>query len=219
MMRPLFIAALLAVAQVAVLYIERGYTLGSVVPPARDVSELPPKMGPWSGETQEVNEQLKDFLQSRSGIDRVYRKPTGDAVITHLLWTDDYIRVHFPEHCYRQAGWEKVDSVDLEINPAEELPSSVVSANGGPGESSDTFPARLLTFRQEEQEIQVLYWFQMGSEPFFDRIQHRSLRRQVCWGNREWPPLIKVMLQSSGRRSEDHLTEMAARIHHWLNES
>ncbi|MEM9367661.1 MAG: hypothetical protein AAGD07_16850, partial [Planctomycetota bacterium] len=42
---------------------------------------------------------------------------------------------------------------------------------------------------------------------------HRVLRRKVCWGQREWPPLMKFMLETANTglgRSEEALIEMAS---------
>ena len=180
--RPLTITMALVIGQLAVLYVQRGYTIGSVVAPDRDIRQIPMRMGPWLGEELTENARLQEFLQARSGIDRLYRNATGDTVLAHVVWTDDYVRIHYPEQCYRESGWEETASERIEITLSNQT----------------TFPAQLLTFKRDGETKRVLYWFQMGDEFFFDRVRHRVLRRQVCWGKKEWPPLVK----SDARRAQ-----------------
>lgn len=224
-LRVAIVVAFLAAAQLTVGYVKRGYTLGTVEPPKQDLTELPKMLGPWSGEDRPVDERIQEYLQSRSGVDRVYRNRVGDEVSAHVVWTDDYIKIHFPQQCYRESGWHLDNTKNLDVDFTQhyrdqgwaELDSEQVDIEAG----GETFPCQLLTFERDGRRIHVLYWFQMGDEFFFDRIRHRNLRRQVCWGNREWPPLVKVMLESpasSTKRAEDHLRSVAGRIYAWMQD-
>lgn len=180
--------------------IERGYSFGHVVPPSRELSEVPLQIGIWRGEELPEDPRLRKFMQARGGIDRVYTSDSGASVMVHAVWTDDYIRVHFPDQCYREAGWISTGERAVEIEP--------------PGQA--VFPARIQTFRRDRQEIQVLYWFQLGDHFFFDRWRHRDLRREVLWGRREWPPLMKFMLQTPVDglgHSEEALRDIASQIY------
>ena len=166
------------------------------------------------------------YLQAQSGVDRIYRSPAGAEVSAHVVWTDDYIKVHFPEQCYKEAGWKHVSTQSIEIG----LPEVGLAEDGAELAASNDvqieadghrIPARLLTFNRDGRATTVLYWFQMGDGFFFDRVNHRMLRRKVCWGNREWPPLVKVMLEAptAGTRSENHLREVASEILAWMHDS
>lgn len=225
--RAIVLAVVLAIGQLTVLYIKRGYTIGEVTPPARDLASLPLQLGNWTGVDVPLDERLQQYLQARVGIDRVYTNHVGEQVAAHVVWTDDYIKVHFPEQCYRESGWEHIDTKSLQVETESELQASTGDA---PVEQSEVqledasgreFPAKLLVFERDGRRTQVLYWFQMGDEFFFDRLRHRTLRRKVCWGNSEWPPLVKVMLESQtgGRRGENQLKDIATHIFAWMHKT
>jgi hypothetical protein len=187
----------LLAGNVAVWYIRAGYEMGSVVPPERDLTDTSLTLGNWVGEDLPANPRLREILRAKSGIDRLYRNPDSGDVLVHAVWTDDYLRLHFPQQCYRETGWELVDSKSVEVD----------RVSGG------SFPAKILSFAQDKKKIQVLYWFQLGEHVFLDRVEHRLLRRKVCWGEREWPPLMKFMLETDNTglgRSEEALLEMAS---------
>jgi hypothetical protein len=203
--RPLLIVVILASGQLATLWIQRGYSVGQVVPPAVDIAGLPHQLAAWTGQELPPDPRLQRFLQARSGVYRCYRHPTGREVLTHVVWTDDYIRINYPEQSYGESGWTKTDSESVEIKTAGEV----------------YFPAVLLTFQREFEQIQVLYWFELGDEFFFDRVAHRALRRRVCWGQRQWPPLIKVMLQtpnSFADAGQQSLRDVAGHIYTWMHQ-
>lgn len=203
--RCLILACVLVIGHFVVDYVEDGYSFGSVVPPANDFSEIPPILGPWRGVDGESDPRLLEFLQARSGIDRTYDDvAAGRQVGVHAVWTDDYIKIHFPEQCYRETGWALTASKSISVTR----------------EDGETFPAKLLSFSQEGKTKFVLYWFQLGDDYFFDRWKHRALRRQVCWGKKEWPPLMKFMLESSTpdeASSRAGLEDIAGRLHMAIN--
>jgi len=181
-------------------YVRRGYSLGQVIPPERELSETSLRIGNWEGRDLPADPRIRKILRARSGVDRVYRNPRGDEALVHAVWTDDYLQLHFPQQCYREAGWELQSEEDLEVSTGKSV----------------TFPVKVLRFTQGKKSIRVLYWFQLGEDVFLDRIQHRFLRRKVCWGKTEWPPLMKFMLETpeSGLgRSNEVLTDLAARLH------
>ncbi|MEM9589229.1 MAG: exosortase C-terminal domain/associated protein EpsI [Planctomycetota bacterium] len=204
--RCLAIVSLLIVGSLAVTYIRAGYEKGSVVPPTSDLTAVSLTLGDWHGTDLPADPRIRDVLCARDGIDRVYRNAKNRDVKVHAVWTDDYIRLHFPQQCYRQSGWELLDWKDVDVQ-----------TDGG-----DSFPARICEFSQDGQQIQVLYWFALGDRVFLDRVGHRLLRREVCWGQTEWPAMMKFMLETNVAglgRSEDDLVEVAATLHQELQET
>jgi len=201
----LFVAAgFLGAIQGAVLWIQHGYTMGAIEPPSRSPSDLPVQLGDWNGEDTVADPRLTGYLQALASVDRIYRDRSGNAVYTHYVWTDDYIRIHFPHQCYREAGWSQTAEARISIPIQDDL----------------AIPARLLTFERDDERIRVLYWFQMGNRFFGDRWEHRRARQQLCWGRTTWPPLVKVMLQTSGSdpaQAESRLRDVARLVFSWAN--
>ncbi|QDV65116.1 hypothetical protein Mal65_42860 [Crateriforma conspicua] len=198
--RAVIVCLVLVCGHFVVEYVKDGYSFGKVVPPTTDLKDSPLTFAGWQGEDLPEDPRLREILCAKSGIDRLYRKRDGSRVLIHGVWTDDYLKLHFPQQCYRESGWEQVDSIDVKLNPKD----------------FDNFTGRIITFAQGDRKIQVLYWFQLGPYTFLDRFQHRMLRRQVCWGQKEWPPLMKFMLETPYdpvRRSGESLVEFAEQFY------
>lgn len=174
------VVVLLILGNVAVAHIRDGYEMGSVVPPSTSLADTALQIGSWSGADLPADPRLREILRAKAGIDRVYRDDEGQQVLVHAVWTDDYLRIHFPQQCYREAGWELTETEDCEIERSD----------------GSLFDAKILSFSRDGRRIKVLYWFQLGEHVFLDRIQHRLLRRKVCWGQKEWPPLMKFMIET-----------------------
>ncbi|MEM9366161.1 MAG: exosortase-associated EpsI family protein, partial [Planctomycetota bacterium] len=153
------VLAVLIGGNVAVSYIRAGYEMGAVVPPESDLADASLNLGSWVGKDLPEDPRLRQILRAKSGVDRVYQNPKKGDVLVHAVWTDDYIRLHFPQQCYRESGWEMTDSKTIEVE----------QANG------NSFPAKICNFVQDGKQIQVLYWFQLGEHVFLDRMQHRLL--------------------------------------------
>jgi hypothetical protein len=196
--RSFTVALVLIAGSFVVSYIRDGYSFGSVVPPARELSSTKLNLAGWKGTELPEDPRIREVLRARSGIDRVYQNKNGESVLVHAVWTDDYLRLHFPQQCYRESGWNDDGVSDV-----------LVSTTG------DTqFPAKILGFNQDGRRIKVLYWFQLGDHVFLDRVQHRWLRRKVCWGKKEWPPLMKFMLETPDRGDADErLLKLAGQLH------
>jgi len=188
---------LLVAGNFAISHIQNGYEMGEVVPPTVDLSHLPLQFAKWQGKDLPSDPRLREILRAKAGIDRIYRNDRSQEVLVHAVWTDDYLRLHFPQQCYRESGWELMGTEDVEID----------------GSGGKPFPAKILSFTRGDQSIKVLYWFRLGEHVFLDRLQHRMLRRKVCWGKREWPPLMKFMLETPDAglgRGDQALVEMAS---------
>ena len=190
--------AILLAGSYAASSIRDGYSFGSVAPPERELSEVALSLAGWQGEELPENERLREILSAKSGIDRVYRNGDGGVIAVHAVWTDDYVKLHFPQQCYRESGWNEQGSSDV----------TVKSSNG------TEIPAKILNFVQDGRKSCVLYWFQLGEHVFLDRVEHRLIRRKALWGKKEWPPLMKFMLDTpAGPEAEQRLLDLAGAIH------
>jgi EpsI family protein len=194
------IVALIFAGDFVVGHIRDGYSMGSVIPPEKELREASLQLGGWQGRDLPADARIREILRARSGIDRVYQNEDGEQVLVHAVWTDDYLKLHFPQQCYRLSGWAEESIEEVALKPT----------------ASVTVPAKLLTFEQDGRMIRVLYWFQFGEHVFLDRVQHRLLRRKVCWGQTEWPPLMKFMLETSDDGSgtaDQRLIDVAERLY------
>jgi EpsI family protein len=185
-------------------WIRSGYTRDSIVPPARTPATLPISFLGYTGKDIDPDPKLLGFLQAESQIDRTYRRPTGEEVTLHAIWTSDYIKLHFPEQCYRESGWTETNRQKVSL----------------PIPGHEPVPANLLTFEQGGQRIQVLYWLQLGDRIILSRTEHRLALRSECWGKKEWPPLVKVMLTSPAANpvtAQERLEKMATGVYTWIS--
>lgn len=186
-------------------WIRAGYSMEEIIPPPRNLHALPQQTDGWSSEDIQPDPRITGFLEAIASVDRRYRRATGEQVLLHAVWTSDYVKVHFPEQCYRENGWSQTDSREIAIPLGEDA----------------SFPARLLTFERDRQRVHVLYWFQLGDRVFLGRAEHRLLRRELCWGRKQWPPLVKVMLHTSIANPETarkQLTEFADFVGRWTHD-
>ena len=200
--RILSVVVFLVAVQAVVSWIQRGYTMEEIASPLRSPSDLPHQIGPWKGEDVKADEKLIGRLEAEAEVDRLYRNADGSAISLHYLWSKDYVRVHFPQQCYHEAGWEKVSEKTVSIPIAKD----------------QEIPARIITFDREGEKIQVLYWLQLGDQFFFDRGAHHVLRQRLCWGVKKWPPLTKLMLQTSATNPEAaqaRLIDLARAVYQW----
>ncbi len=143
--------------------------------------EMPYQLGNWHGEDTKMDPVIAVATGADIIVDRLYRDDAGAVVSLHTAMfknpTDGVI--HTPLNCYRGAGWLKVKELQENLQLSEDL----------------TIPVSLVTWEREgEQDIMVLYWYQLGEHVLFDRWDLGKLRFEMR-GQAKWPALIKVMVQ------------------------
>jgi EpsI family protein len=147
-------------------------------PLAQHLSELPYDFGGWVGADAVLEDHVFEFLGAEQAINRSYTGPDGQSVSVHVAaWIGpEEWAPHPPEGCYTSAGWGVV---------------------GGEKRALAGSPVRAQTFTAQRQgeELRVMYWYRLGDVYFKNRDEARRARRAL-WGEREWPPLIKVLMQS-----------------------
>ncbi len=191
------------VTWVAVAWVKRGYMCDEIEPLKRDLAELPVQIGEWKGSPYETSEELVGRLHALALVDREYKKANAEPVMLHAVWTDDYMVMHLPEQCYTLNGWRIDRSEDLKIPVAEGV----------------EFNARLFTFERQGHVIKVLHWYQLGERTFFSNVAFRLARQQLCWGEKKWPALTKVMLQTTAEsmQAEVRIKQFAAYLYCYIN--
>jgi EpsI family protein len=197
--------ALLVIGWGVARWISAGYEREGITPPPGDLEAFPMTIAGWQGEDAKTDDRITGFLQTIQKIDRNYHKPSEEPVLVHAVWTEDYVKIHFPDQCYTENGFEKVDRTTIHVK----MPNGV------------EVPMARLRLRNQNQEFYVLYWFQIGDKVFLSRADQKILRQTECWGKKQWPPLVKGMLQTridTPEAADARLREMAAIVYCWINE-
>jgi EpsI family protein len=150
--------------------------------PAMKLDELPQRIGGWHGSNYQMDARLSAAIGAHSVVDRVFKDDTGATVQLELAaFTGNEIDLpHAPQTCYTNVGWTMKQQKDMELKLAD----------------GSSRRARMLGFEQEGQRIHVMYWYQFGDAHVLD---YGGLRRERAklFGQASWPPLVKVMIQTS----------------------
>jgi EpsI family protein len=172
--------------------------------PHLQIEEMPKTFGGWTGEDTALNPEMFRAIGAAMAINRNYRDQQGNTISMHsAVFQDSGMRdlPHSPEICYPASGFRIVESRDIYLN------SDKQSAN----------PVRLITLERDGQKIYCLFWYQFGDKSFCDTYAHRRVILGLR-GQKTWPPLVKVMLQSnsdSPQRAEQLLKNLAESIFAW----
>jgi EpsI family protein len=201
--RLVIVTVIFVAIQGVVFALLRQATYSRVVLPDRDIAAFPKQVGQWKGTDTALDDKTFVRVGAKAVVDRLYRDPVGEEIALHtaVFAEDPRVLPHLPTTCYGGNGWTKTDGKTIELNP----------------ENADPFNADLLTFERDGRRLQVLYWYQLGTQTCFNR----DTLRKVCWGFRgqqDWPATIKILLQTSAvdpQRSEDRLRSMATAWYEW----
>jgi EpsI family protein len=174
--------------------------------PTWNVRDLPLQFDEWQGVAAELDPEVTGRMGADAWADRVYRDDQNRIVSLHAaLFRDlDAGVFHSPVNCYRMAGWREVSQTETEL--------------AIPGKPS--IPVRLDTWELKGERILVMYWYQLDQHIFFDRWGLLRARWEMR-GEQSWPPLIKVLLQTSAADPEDakrRIRFIAARAYEWINQ-
>jgi EpsI family protein len=169
--------------------------------PLHALSDLPHVIGPWSGTELQVDAAFAN-VGAIDHNERRYSESAGAVVFVHrAAWTsqDDWTP-HTPELCYTNNGWELLQSetTTLPDTPAVHLV--------------------IQHYQQGVQRVAVAYWYQLEAGTYVDRNGARQLHRTL-WGRREWPPLVKTLLQTNETGDvQTRLLDLARRIYEFNRE-
>jgi hypothetical protein len=200
----------IAVGIMAVCFGVLFYTSRHVVPlmdiPQWHLKQCPLELGSWSGVEQALDPELFSALRAVDVEDRQYHNRSGAVVLVHTAVFDnseDGIG-HSPVNCYKTHGWKLLSDefYPLSDNPAQ--PEKM----------------RVLTWEQKGEKCLVGYWFGVGEDQIFDRLDFTKLRCKH-FGRSHWPPLVKVLLHISLSDQEKDLArlrDIGLQIYHWLHQ-
>ena len=207
--RLLITIALVLVPHIAIRLTAMSLETVRVRMPDAPIESVPRELGGWTGEDIESDEDWFDLAQAADGINRRYVDRTGRQAFVFVAVHDCMSRrgvglPHHPEVCYTAVGYE--------IAHAEDLPLD--------GESDSRRCPRFLHLGREGSQLFVMYWYELNGEVFTTR----DTMRTAMWdlrGTREWPPVIKVLLQVSAPNAADakkQLVDLARPLRSWLDD-
>jgi EpsI family protein len=162
--------------------------------PSRDLHELPRQLGSWTGVDQDLDRRTFNAIGAKVVVDRLYKDQRGNGVLLHTAVFDDPQEgvYHSPMNCYRSSGWNKLDEARVPLDPSD--PESILV---------DTS-----IWEREGQKILVVYWYELGEHVLYGRLDLGAVRFAMR-NEREWPALVKVMLQTPMDQSEQRPRELA----------
>jgi Protein of unknown function (DUF3485) len=189
--------AIVAVIQGGGFALERAFFVSRVRPLHHSLAELPLALGPWAAKDQNLDSKTFPSVGAEEQSERLYKTAAGDAIFVHrAAWIvqDDWTP-HIPELCYTSNGWELSQS---RLAPLADGSGVLIA---------------IQHYQQGTQRAAVAYWYQLDKAAYVDRDGGRKLRRGL-WGRRDWPPLVKTLLQTDDTEgAEKRLIELATRVY------
>ncbi|MBN2579198.1 MAG: exosortase-associated EpsI family protein [Pirellulales bacterium] len=205
--RRLLVAIGVMAVCIGLVYLASSHGIPHIVLPQWHLKDCPKKLDPWTwnGEKEKVDSRLFRSIGAVEVEDRIYQNASGTQVKLHTALFDDTqegLR-HSPMNCYRDNGWTK-------------LSDEFVSLTDDP-ESS----AKMCVSMWEQKGVKCLigYWYQLGDEQVFDRVEFSGLRWRHI-GQREWPPMVKVLIHinvTDTATDSAHLNDFGRQVYQWLH--
>lgn len=197
--RLLIAAVCVAAAKVAASSLER--PTGRKAEPI-DLATFPATIGDWVGVDTSVDERLNAHVGSLTEpVNRIYENAAGQTLSLHLAsFPAELSMPHPPPLCYRNAGWTIIRE-SWRKNGADRGYSQMVADHDG------------------EKAI-VAYWYQLGQHAAGDRGGLRRAMQKLRWESKPRPPIVKVLIQSSGTPEDAEVTaainQFSAAIYDWI---
>jgi EpsI family protein len=168
------------------------------------LDQMPQKFGAWSGEDVPLDPQVFQAIGAEMAINRQYRDGRATVNLHSAVFLKYGVRIlHPPELCYRGNGYVVAngDGETIEFG----------------ADSKSAHPARLLTMDRDGIRAYCLYWYQIGDATFSNADDQRRIV-QSFRGKDTWPPMIKVMLETTANSPEEaqrRLKALAALVYPW----
>lgn len=161
----------------------------------------------WQGENSRSagDEDIVRTVGARHAISRKYQDESGRVISVHIADWDSLktpTLPHPPTVCYPSNGAKIIRSESVSV--------------GGSNIESDPIDAELLVV-ENSQGVRslVLYWYAWNDQICRTRWQACVARLKMI-GSREWPPVVKVMLDTPAMPNEEEsqaaITELATKI-------
>lgn len=190
--------------QITVHYLrhDREVTITSLSTPLRN---LPHRLGAWTGHDTPLDERVWTVMGADEVVNRQYQEDAGGTLGVQIsAFKERDSLPHEPVLCYTNAGWQKVEEKEIRLK---------IEAQG-------TRLARILTFEQERHRIHVMYWYQFADVSVLDNDSLRTARWKL-YGEKTWPPIVKVMVQSTTvdvARAEPELRTFGEQVLAWTKD-
>jgi hypothetical protein len=191
--------AVVAVLQGGGFALQRVFLTTAVRPLHHRLSELPLVLGPWTGRDLSLDPNAFPSVGAQEQSERLFTNSTGEAVFVHCAaWmSQDDWTPHIPELCYTGNGWELVQARALTLAGRADAPMVIQH------------------YQEGSHRVAVGYWYQFEKSTYVDRDGGRKLLRSQ-WGRRDWPPLLKTLLQTDDTEgAEQRLLDLATRLYEW----
>lgn len=189
-----------------VIMLRHGMNPQNVQMPDRSFEELPMRFAEWQGEPTELDPKIFDFIGAEVVVNRNYESVQGKQISVHTAVFTNYGSgaFHNPANCYRSSGWLLLDNSILDLQLAD----------------GSTATVSLMTWSRNGERVMVVYWYQLGEHMILSRLD-LGKARVALRGSEVWPPLVKVLMQTSANDPEAarlRLKTLAEDIYNWINE-
>ena len=154
-----------------------------VKPLRQGLDTLPTKLDGYEATEVPLDDHILEVLKADALVNRHYVRADRASIMCHVsAWLrPDSVNgsaPHVPKLCYTNAGWDIVDEKTIEID----TPSGKLKMN-------------LLAVKRNGDRSVVAYWYQLGDTTFTTSAEAKQIHRKY-WGKKNWPPLVKVLLDS-----------------------
>lgn len=196
--RTTLVCGVVLLCSVGVTLVEQRFDV-SIRQPTIDINALSQSLAEWNGEAVPMDPEVSRFVGAGASVSRVYRRDNELPVSVYAaVWSDESIASdispHPPTVCYPNAGWTLLREKQVVVD--------------------DSLTIQLLEFSRAGEHIVTAHWYQLGKLQYVDRTSGR-LGLTALWGESEWPPMVKVLLQtqaSSIEAAEQRLTAIAKQV-------
>ena len=199
-------AVLVACGSLGIFVVQRSL-LG--VPPVRplpeDIRRLPLRLEKWLGQEQQLDSDVFVHIGADVALGRAYHDDADHEIRTHLAVfgsKPDEGVYHAPTNCYPSSGWTLLEQS--------------MAAVPIPGHKEQM--VNVSTWQKKEKTVHVVYWYRMGDYSLFERVDMGKVRWALR-GQASWPPLIKVLLETSAAdkyAARLRILDFAALVQTWL---
>ncbi len=202
------IAATLLVLQGGAFFLLQRARSSEVRPLHRKLSDLPfdivtkdgNKESVWQGKDQILDEELTKTVGARQSIGRLYQNAAGQGISVHMADWDSLQHPtlpHPPSICYVASGGKIISRQPIEIAAPEPI------------------KAELMVVERGGVRTLALYWYSWNEVVCTTRVE-ACLARLKMVGSSQWPPVVKVLLDTPCIPSQDEalqrLTQFAVEV-------
>jgi EpsI family protein len=169
--------------------------------------QMPLQLANWHGEDTKLDPKIASATGAEVIVNRAYRDEQNHFAVVHTAMFKNPADgvFHSPLNCYRSNGWQNLQEIRENVQVSEDMAITV----------------SLITCEKEAERIMVVYWYQLGDQVLYSRLDLGKLR-WTMGGQEKWPALIKVMVQMPiTTNSEDTkalLLNFTEHVAKWLNQ-